>query len=99
MKNKWFWVWLSILVIPVFSLIVVQIDTSSGASIGGGGYDLGPFLYSWLLIIVTGVWSLCTFVTALIHRDRAAKIRALGLTAMGFITFVTVLLLYQKNLS
>lgn len=99
MKNKWFWVWFSTLAIPVFSLIVVQIDTNSGASIGGGGYDLGPFLYSWLLIIVTGVWSLCTLVTALILRDRAAKIRALGLTAMGFITFVTVLLLYQNNLS
>ncbi len=99
MKNKWFWVWLSILAIPVFSLVVVQIDTNSGASIGGGGYDLGPFLYSWLLIIFTSVWSLCTLVAALIHRDRAAKIRALCLTAMGFIALVTVLLLYQKNLS
>ncbi len=99
MKNKWFWVWLSIFAIPVFSLIVVQIDTNSRASIGGGGYDLGPFLYSWLLIIVTGVWSFCTLVAALIHRDRVVKIRALYLAAMGFITFVTVLLLYQKNLS
>lgn len=99
MKNKWFWVWLSILAIPVFSLIVVQIDTNSGASIGGGGYDLGPFLYSWLLIIVTGVWTFCTLAAALIHRDRAAKIRALCLAAMGFITLVTVLLLYHNNLS
>lgn len=99
MINKSFWVMLLLLAVPVFSLIAVQIDTSSGASIGGGGYDLGPFLYSWLLIIVTTVWSLCTFAAAIIHRERTAKIRALFLTAIGFATFVAVLLLYRTNLS
>jgi hypothetical protein len=44
---------LSALAIPVVILIGAQIDTTSGPSIGGGGYDLGPFLYSWLLVIVT----------------------------------------------
>jgi hypothetical protein len=52
-------VWLLALFIPVFILTGAQIDTTSGPSIGGGGYDLGPFLYSWLLVIVTVVWSLC----------------------------------------
>lgn len=99
MKNRSFWAWICALAVPVVSLIAVQIDTNSGVSIGGGGYDLGPFLYSWLLIIVTGGWSLCTFTAAIIHRDRAASMRAVGLTVIGFVTFVTVLLLYRQNLS
>lgn len=99
MNNRSFWVWIAALAAPVVSLMAVQIDTNFGASIGGGGYDLGPFLYSWLLIIVTAGWSLCAFTAALIHRDRAASIRAVGLTVIGFVTFVTVLLLYRQNLS
>lgn len=99
MGNKSFWVWLLVLAVPVFSLIAVQIDTNSGASIGGGGYDLGPFLYSWLLIFVTVMWSLCTLAAALIHRDRAARMRALCLTAIGSVTFIIVLFIYRKNLS
>ena len=98
MKNKSYWVWLLVLVVPVFCLIAVQVDTNSGASIGGGGYDLGPFLYSWALIIVTAVWSLCTLGVALTRRDRAASMRAFGLTAIGAVTFAAVVLLYWRNL-
>jgi hypothetical protein len=32
-----------------------MIDITSGPLIGGGGYYLGPFVYSWLLSIVTVV--------------------------------------------
>jgi hypothetical protein len=78
--------------------MAVQVETNSGTSIGGGGYDLGPFLYSWALIIVTAVWSLCALAAALIHRDRKTSIRSFGLTAIGAATFTTVLLLYWKNL-
>ena len=99
MNNRSFWVWIAALAVPVVSLIAVQIDTNSGASIGGGGYDLGPFLYSWLLIIVTAGWLLCAFTAALIHRGRAASKRAVGLTVIGFVTLVIALLLYRQNLS
>lgn len=99
MGNKSFWVWLFVLAVPVFSLVAVQIDTNSGASIGGGGYDLGPFLYSWLLIIVTAIWSLFTLAVALIHRDRSAKMRAVCLTVIGCVTLIIVLFIYRKNLS
>ncbi|MCZ7464135.1 hypothetical protein [Rhizobium rhizogenes] len=99
MRSISFWVWLLALAVPVISLVAAQYDTNSGGSIGGGGYDLGPFLYSWLLIIVTAVWSLCTFVAALNHRDRAARIRAFCLTAIGTGTFVIVFLFYGQNLS
>ncbi|TCQ26071.1 hypothetical protein C8J33_102345 [Rhizobium sp. PP-CC-3G-465] len=99
MRDKWFWVWLLVLAVPVTSLITVQIDTHSGASIGGGSYDLGPFLYSWALIIVTAVWSLCAFTVAFLHRNPAASRRSFCLTAIGGVTFSVVLLLYRKNLS
>jgi hypothetical protein len=98
-KSKWFWVGLSLLALPVVSLVAVQIETNSGTSIGGGGYDLGPFVYSWALIIITAAWSLCALATALIHPNRATSIRSFGLTAIGAATFATVLTLYWKNLS
>ena len=98
MKNKLVWVWLLILLVPVVLLVAVQVDTTSAPSIGGGGYDLGPFLYSWALIIVTAVWSLCTMAAALVYRDRAAAMRAWRLSVFGVATFIAVLLLYRGNL-
>ncbi len=98
MSNRSFWIWLSMLAIPVFILIAAQVDTNSAPSIGGGGYDLGPFLYSWLLIIVTVLWSLCALAAAIVYRDRISSIRALGLTAIGLVTFAGVLLFYRENL-
>lgn len=99
MKSRTIAVWLSALAIPVAILIGAQIDTTSGPSIGGGGYDLGPFLYSWLLIIVTVVWSLCTCAAALLYRDRASSMQSLVLTAIGVVTLAMVLLFYRGNLS
>lgn len=43
MKNKTIAVWLSALSVPVVILIGAQINTTSGPSIGGGGYDLSRF--------------------------------------------------------
>lgn len=99
MKNRTIAVWLSALAIPAVILVGAQIDTTSGPSIGGGGYDLGPFLYSWLLVIVTVVWSLCAIAATLLYRDRASSRQALVLTAIGIITLVMVLLFYRNNLS
>ena len=99
MKSKTIAIWSLALALPVIILIGAQIDTTSGPSIGGGGYDLGPFLYSWLLIIVTVAWSLCTCAAALLYRDRASSRQALVLTAIGIITLAMVLLFYRGNLS
>lgn len=99
MKNKTMAVWLSALAIPVIILVGAQIDTTSGPSIGGGGYDLGPFLYSWLLVIVTAVWSLFALAAALLYRDRGSAMRALVLTAIGAATLAAVLTVYRQNLS
>jgi len=98
MKNKSFWIWLSVLAIPVFILVAAQVDTNSGTSIGGGGYDLGPFLYSWLLIIGTALWSLCALAAAVLQRNRAYSMGAFGLPAIGLVTFAAVLISYRENL-
>ncbi len=99
MKNKLFWVWISVIVIPVLILICAQVDINPTPSIGGGGYDLGPFLYSWLLVIITTVWSLCSFAVAIFHREGTTRRKYLGLTGIGIITLVAIMLFYGKNLS
>lgn len=98
MSNRSFWIWLAALAIPVLILIAAQDDTNSAPSIGGGGYDLGPFVYSCLLVIVTAFWSLCALAAALLYRDRESTLRALGLAAIGLVTFAGVLLSYRENL-
>lgn len=99
MVNKLsFWVWLAILAIPVFSLVAAQWDTNTGPSIGGGGYDLGPFIYSWLLIIITFVWSLCVLGVAVFRRNRTSPLHTIGLPAIGATTCAILFLVYQNNL-
>src|SRR3982751_2642015 len=98
MKNRTIAVWLSVLATPVIILIGAQIDTTSGPSIGGGGYDLGPFLYSWLLVIVTVIWSLCALVAVLLYRNGASSRRALVLAVIGIVTLILVLLFCRENL-
>jgi hypothetical protein len=99
MRHKTVGVWLSLLAIPDLVLIGAQVDTTSGPSIGGGGYDLGPFLYSWLLVIVTAVWSLSALAAALLYRDRGSSRLALGLTSIGIMTLAAVLFFYRSNLN
>jgi isoprenylcysteine carboxyl methyltransferase (ICMT) family protein YpbQ len=99
MKHKSLYIWLLMLAVPVSVLIAAQVDTSSAPSIGGGGYDLGPFVYSWLLIIFTALWSLCAFVAALLKKDRASSFRAFGLAGFGVLVFTVMMLFYGENLS
>ncbi|UHS58465.1 hypothetical protein [Agrobacterium vaccinii] len=99
MKNKLLWLWISVLVAPALTLICVQLDINPAPSIGGGGYDLGPFLYSWLLVIITTVWSLCSFAIAIFHKAEATRKRSFGLTTIGITTLAAILLFYGKNLS
>ncbi len=99
MGSKSVCLWLSALAIPVIAFVAVQMDRNSSPSIGGGGYDLGPFVYSWLLVIFTAIWSLGMLVTALVLKDRASSMRGFALSAIGAATFVTVLLAYYENLS
>ncbi len=99
MKYKSLYIWLLMLAVPVSVLIAAQVDTSSAPSIGGGGYDLGPFVYSWLLIIFTALWSLCAFVAALLKKGRASSFRAFGLAGFGILVFAVMMLFYGENLS
>ncbi len=94
MRTRSYFLWLSTLVL----LVAVQADKPSSPSIGGGGYDLVPFIYSWM-IVFTGLWSLGTFVAAVSFTNRESSRSALALTAVGVITFTAVLLVYRDNLS
>ncbi|MFS2042127.1 hypothetical protein SAMN05216358_0646 [Rhizobium sp. AN5] len=99
MENKSLYIWLLMLAVPVSVLIAAQVDTGSAPSIGGGGYDLGPFVYSWLLVIFTALWSVCAFVAALLQKGRASSFRAFGLAGFGVVVFTATLLFYGENLS
>jgi len=99
MENKSLYIWLLMLAVPVSVLIAAQVDTDTAPSIGGGGYDLGPFVYSWLLIIFTALWSVCAFVVALLQNGRASSFRAFGLAGFGVLVFTVVMLFYGENLS
>lgn len=99
MRTRSFWLWLAALAVPVSVLISLQIDLSPTPSIGGGGYDLGPFIYSWLLILTASAWTLSTLIAALVYRDKEAKKKALILTAIGCVTLLTSLQIYGRNLS
>ena len=98
MNKLSFWVWLALLAIPVSSLVAAQWDMNTSPSIGGGGYDLGPFIYSWLLIIITFIWSLCVLGVAVFSRSRTSPLQTIGLPAIGAITFAIVFLVYKNNL-
>lgn len=99
MRTRSFWLWLATLAVPVSVLISLQIDWSTGPSIGGGGYDLGPFIYSWLLMLTTSVWTLSTLIAALAYRDKQARRKTLILTAIGCLTLLATLQVYGRNLS
>lgn len=99
MRTRSYFLWLSTLALPVVLLVAVQADKPTSPSIGGGGYDLGPFIYSWLLIVFTGLWSLGTFVAAVSFNNQESSRSAFALTAVGVITFTAVLLVYRDNLS
>jgi hypothetical protein len=98
MTDRSFLIWLSVLAVPVLSLVAAQVDTSKGSSIGGGGYDLGPFLYSWLMVIAAGLWSLCAVMAAALRQNRTSTTRAYFLVAIGFSTLAAVLPFYRRNL-
>jgi surface polysaccharide O-acyltransferase-like enzyme len=98
MTNRSFLIWLSVLAVPVLALVATQVDTSKGSSIGGGGYDLGPFLYSWLVVIVVGLWTLCALMAVVLRQNRTSATRAYLLIAIGFLTLAAVFLFYRQNL-
>lgn len=100
MKYRTFLVLLVIFIVVVGSLLLGLNPTPPKTpSIGGGGYDLSKPLYTLLLLLFTGLWTLILLIITLRVKDRTAKRRALLLTILGAVTALASIILYSGNLS
>lgn len=68
-------------------------------SIGGGGYDLSKPLYTLLLFLFTGLWTLIMLVITLRAKNSIAARRALWLAIVGAMTVLSSVVLYYDNLN
>lgn len=89
-----------VLLLAVTMLVVMLTDFRSirPPSIGGGGYSLDNFVYSGLLLLVTGLSALGAFCAALVSRERSAMNRALAAAAMALAAFLVSAWFYGGNL-
>lgn len=97
MSHRAFLIWLPFLTVAVALLFWLLHGGPQTASVGGGGYDLGPFLYSWLLVLLSGLWTLTACVAGLGATGRSAG-RAFVLAAFGVAVFVLTLWLHGSDL-
>lgn len=67
--------------------------------IGGGGYSLDDFIYSWALVILTGLWATVAFFVGLGRADGVASRRAFILSGCGVLTMLLALWLHGSDLS
>jgi hypothetical protein len=67
-------------------------------SIGGGGYSLDRFVYSGLLLLLTGMSAFGAFCAALVCRERASANRAFTVAAVAFGGFLISAWFYGANL-
>jgi hypothetical protein len=99
MSNRAFLIWLALLLPPVAVLFWLLNGGPVTPSVGGGGYDLGPFVYSWLLVLLSGGLTLIAALTGLGRGGRAASARAFALAALGAAVLVATLVLYGSDLT
>ena len=99
MSNLSFLIWLCLLTAAVATLFWLLHGGTDAPSIGGGGYDLGPFLYSWLLVLLSGVWTLGALMAGIATRDRSAAKRGFALAGLGLASLALALALHGQNLS
>ncbi len=100
MKDRGFYVWITVFAVVV-GVLVWNLSPSSSEhpSIGGGGYDLSGPVYTLALLAFTGLWTLATLMTGLIHSKARTRFRALVLAAIGLVTFSASIMIWGNNLS
>lgn len=99
MSNRTFLLCL-VLLIPTATILLWLLHGGPDTpSVGGGGYDLGPFIYSWLLTLLSGGWAVGAGLAGLVGRDRKGSVRAFALAAMGLAVLVLTLALHGSDLS
>ena len=99
MSRSAFLIWLSLLTGAVAVLFWLLHGGPESASVGGGGYDLGPFLYAWLLILLSGLWTVMACVAGLARAKGGAAWRAFVLAGLGLAVFALTLWLHGSDLS
>ncbi len=73
-------------------------NTDPPPPIGGGGYDLGDFVYSWALILLNGGASVISFVVGLNVDDRSASRRAFVFAAVALALLAIAAIIHGDNL-
>lgn len=98
MSRPAFLIWLSALTAAAAILYWLLHGGPDTASVGGGGYDLGPFLYAWLLVLMSGLGTLAASVAGLAAKGAAAR-RAFVLAALGLAVLALTLWLHGSDLT
>ncbi|MDO9638967.1 MAG: hypothetical protein Q7J44_10530 [Pseudotabrizicola sp.] len=98
MSQTAFMIWFALLSGAVAILFWLLHGGPDAASVGGGGYDLGPFIYAWLLVLLSGLWTVMAFVAGLATKG-GAPWRAFVLGGLGLAVFVLTLWLHGSDLS
>jgi len=68
-------------------------------SIGGGGYDLSEPVYTLLLLLFTGLWTVAMLITSSISKKTGTSQQYLILAAIGALATLVSLALYHNNLT
>lgn len=98
MSKSAFLIWLSLLLAAVAILFWLLYGGPTEAAIGGGGYDLGPFLYSWTLILLSGLWAVIAFIAGLAGAKGGPARRGYVLAVLGVAVFALTLWLHGTDL-
>lgn len=87
-----------LLAAAALSYALTDWDRSPTPSIGGGSYDLGGFVYSWALILLTGSAGVIGLVAGLNVEDRSATRRAFAFAVIALALLVISTFLYGDDL-
>lgn len=68
------------------------------ASIGGGSYSLDKFVYSGLMVFMTGTLTVLALLLGLVRQNRAHSYRAFVFSSIGLVAFLASCLAYGHNL-
>lgn len=99
-KDRRFQIWLAVFALVAGILIALLWPKSAAyPSIGGGGYDLSNWVYTWALLTFTGLWSLIALLVAMNRDDARAARPAYWLAAVGALTFVVALIAFGKHVT
>ncbi|CAB3904803.1 hypothetical protein [Achromobacter piechaudii] len=99
LKDRAFLIWLALFAVVAGTLIALLMPRPSATpSIGGGGYDLSDWVYTWSLLLFTGLWSLIALMIGMSRNNPMAAKRAYRLAAIGGATFVGAAVAFGGNL-